>query len=384
MSRGEYHPRLFKKTNTGAIEEWTIFTNDNVIHTSWGQEGGALQVTSETIFGKNTGKANATTPVQQAAKEAAARWTKQLKKGYCTTREAAAAGDTDAIIEGGLKPMLAPSQIYPIHAKHLTWPVFVQPKLDGQRCVAIVKPNGDVTLWTRTRKRILSCPHIEKSLREWLCDRGNLQHETVLDGELYADKFSADFEGLMSLVRKQEPSPGVEQVEFHVYDLIRPLPQVDRLVQLNMMFKFLGIPPNVREVQTYVAFDDAKVRSVHEKNLAAGYEGSMLRSHDGKYEGGKRSFFLQKLKDMVDAEFEILWVNEGVGKDEGTVGSFQCKIGDKDFAARLKTTWERRRELFLHPEQWRGKMLTVKYQNLTSDGLPRFPIGKGLRDKDGA
>jgi DNA ligase-1 len=128
----------------------------------------------------------------------------------------------------------------------------------------------------------------------------------------------------------------------------------------------------------------------HIKNVAAGYEGTMVRSNSGLYESGKRSYGLQKLKNRVgedglptDNEYPILDAEEGRGKDAGTVGAFVCSTpAGKTFKCRLKATYERRRELFNHPEQWKGWKLTVLYQDLTLDGIPRFPIGKALRKSE--
>ena len=115
--------------------------------------------------------------------------------------------------------------------------------------------------------------------------------------------------------------------------------------------------------------------------IEQGYEGAMIRNVNGMYEGGKRSANLQKMKSFEDAEYEIVGANEGRGKDSGTVGSFICKIeSGQTFSARLQGPYATRKKLF---EQggYIGQLLTVKYQNLTSDNLPRFPIGKGLRIK---
>lgn len=105
----------------------------------------------------------------------------------------------------------------------------------------------------------------------------------------------------------------------------------------------------------------------------------MIRGN-GPYEEGKRSYYLQKLKNFEEGEWPIVNAEEGRGKDAGTVGAFVCVTQNgTEFKARLKATYERRRELFENPKQWKGMLLTVKYQNLTADSIPRFPIGKGLR-----
>src|SRR5271170_7191502 len=106
-----------------------------VIITRFGQLGtDSPQVTQDTVAdGKNAGKANATTAVGQAEKEAAAKWTKQKKKGYVESKADAEAEVTDAVIEGGLLPMLAHK--YKDFAKKIIFPCHVQPKLDGMRCI---------------------------------------------------------------------------------------------------------------------------------------------------------------------------------------------------------------------------------------------------------
>ena len=128
-------PTLYKRTSTGAIQQWTISTVGNVIHTTYGQVDGAMQTTSDTVDeGKNVGKKNATTPAQQALAEAIAKHEKQIKRGYVDSVEKAQAGTVDEVIEGGMSPMLA--KTFEDHGAKLTYPVAVQPKLDGHRCVA--------------------------------------------------------------------------------------------------------------------------------------------------------------------------------------------------------------------------------------------------------
>lgn len=378
-------PTLYKRTNTGAIEQWTIqvysvdLGGNGVIRTEYGHVGGKMQETSDTVStGKNLGKKNATTAYQQAELEAEAKWTKQLKKGYVESVEAAEAGEVDAVIEGGIAPMLAPSKIYPTFAKHLQFPVFVQPKLDGQRCIAVVD-DGRCTLWTRTRKPIRSVPHIAAEI-EVAAKEHFPAGRHVFDGELYADAFSADFEELMSICRKDEPDTGGKylSVEYHLYDCPTDPGEVfsDRYQRLAWVD---DVARSLKRVKTLVCHDHDAIMSANEDFVEMGYEGSMVRN-DGPYEGGRRSFHLQKLKAMVDQEFEVIGAEEGRGKDAGTVGAFVCRTKDgKTFRCRLKASYARRRELFENPSLWKNSMMTVKYQNLSSDGIPRFPIGKGLR-----
>ncbi len=379
-------PTLYKKTNTGAIQQWNMRVEGATIITSHGQVNGAVQSGSEEITkGKNIGRANETSPIQQAEAEARARHTKQLKKGYVTSIEAAQAGEVDEVIEGGILPMLAPSKIYPHFAKHIKFPCFLQPKLDGSRCIAIVK-DGKCTLWSRTRKQIHSVPHIIEAIERFVAPS---TPNAILDGELYNHALKDDFEELMSLIRQSAPGEGHERIEYHIYDMPSHVATfTGRCEAIRALFanaiNFEGMSANgvLVRVDTLKANEDKEIQAYHEGNLAMGYEGSMIRN-DGPYQGGKRSMHLQKLKVELEDEYTITNAEEGRGKDAGTVGAFVCVTKEgKEFRARLKATYERRRELMSHPETWRGKKLTVVYQNLTADGIPRFPRGKALRDYD--
>ncbi len=368
-------PILYKKASDGKIQLWGIDVDDEAgIMISFGQVGGVLQHSREVITkGKNIGRANATTPQEQAECEALARHTKQRKKGYVESVEAATSGEVDEVIVGGIFPMLAPSKIYPHFAAKLSFPVFVQPKFDGTRLIAVVE-DGECTLWSRTRKRVNSLPHIAAAL-EAAFPVGSF----TFDGEAYRHSMNDDFEGLMSLIRSSEPSEGHEVIEYHIYDLPSwPATFALRHRKLGELLAPTSAP--LVRVRTEVAADHSEIMAHHEHNLEAGYEGSMIRG-DKPYEEGRRSYYLQKLKNFTDAEYQIVGADEGRGKDAGTVGSFVCVTPEgKEFRCRLKATYARRAELFASPEQWRGKSLTVAFQNLTADGIPRFPVGKAIRD----
>jgi len=64
-------PKLFRKTATGAVDQWEISVAGRTITTRWGQIGGSLQTTSEVIAaGKVLGRVDETTPEEQAVLEA--------------------------------------------------------------------------------------------------------------------------------------------------------------------------------------------------------------------------------------------------------------------------------------------------------------------------
>jgi ATP-dependent DNA ligase len=343
--------------------------------TVYGQVGGKLQTTSDKISeGKNLGRSNETSPLAQAESEAKSRWEKQLKsKKYVQSAEAAAEGGVDERVLGGVDVMLA--HTFEKQGHKIKYPCYGQPKLDGTRCIAIMD-GGKATLWSRTRKPITSMPHIVAAL-----EKAYPYGRYVLDGELYAAHLNEDFETIVHFVRQQTAAEGHEVIEYWVYDTIAgpDAPFALRNVYLEEEFPRRNMPSCIKLVPTtYLKSEDAAMEYFAECQRA-GFEGAMLRNSDGLYVH-KRSYDLIKVKSFQDAEFPIVGVEEGRGKLMGSVGAFICKTeSGATFKAKLMGSLDNLRTLYENPSMWQGKMLTVKYQNLTADGQPRFPVGKSIR-----
>lgn len=365
-------PTLYKKSAAGGLQSWTIHTEGNTIVTRWGLIGGAIQETRDVVAkGKNLGRANATTPEQQAELEAKSRWEKQLKnKKYVQSVEAAQAGERDERVQGGIDPMLA----FPFDKQghKLTYPLYGNPKLDGTRCIAIIE-NGKCTLWTRTRKPITSMPHIVQALEQAF----SLPGTVTLDGELYAAHLNNDFEQIIHLVRQSQATDGHEAIQYWIYDLPGPGTFAERYGRLSTAFP--QSPYLVLVEATLLASED-EAMEYFANCKQGGFEGAILRNADGLYVN-KRSPDLIKLKSFLDDEFKIVAIEEGRGKLAGHVGAFVCetKQGGR-FRVKLKGSLSTLKQHFEQPDKCIGKFLTVTYQNLTADGLPRFPVGVTIRD----
>jgi len=369
-------PILYKKTSTGAIQQWRICVEDTTIVTVYGQVDGKLQTTTDQVkSGKSAGKKNATTPEQQALKEAQSRWEKQKKMGYVESLEDAKAGKTDSIIEGGITPMLA--KVFEDHVSKIKFPVAVQPKLDGHRCIAHIDSYGKVTLWSRTRKRITSVPHIEEKIA--FIARKMKLIPCWLDGELYNHNLRSDFEKLSSAIRKKEPTPESKKVQYHVYDMVDTTRGFkERIGSLSDIIMLGGT--SVVLVDTMYSSNQGSLDSYYTAFIKAGYEGAMVRTLNEGYHT-KRSDQLLKMKTFQDTEFVILGVEEGRGKLAGHAGSFVCQTKDgKQFNAKMSGETAKLKEYWENGTDYIGGLLTVKYQGLTSDGIPRFPVGLRIRE----
>ena len=221
------------------------------------------------------------------------------------------------------KPMLA----YPVSAKPIDYskPIFIQPKLDGVRCVIQAEMDGTVIAYSRTGKEWKNIDHILKELKPFFYKFPNI----ILDGELYNHDLKNDFEKIISLVRKTKPMyhDRVEsdmKVQFHCYDTIMehmPFDERDHFIAKNLQTNYC-----IKHVRTLLTNNKAHTKACHKENLVAGYEGSIVRTND-IYQC-KRSHSLRKFKDFQDAEALIIGYEEGKGKREGTLGKFLMQDED--------------------------------------------------------
>lgn len=377
-------PILYKLTSTGKIQTWTIesYGSDPVgyIKTTYGLEPGKKQIATEVITeGKNIGKANATNALEQAQAEAQSQWEKKIKKGYVQNIEDAQEKKVDTnFITGGVDPMLAHS--YEKRGKSISYPAYVQPKLDGHRCVAIIQ-DGKCTLWSRTRKRITGVPHIERQL-ESLVGQLALSEPIVFDGELYNHDYRDKFEELTSFIRQVNPKTGHEVVQYWIYDVITEGPfsvRAKMLSGLDDRIKDRMDIKNIAVVATNMVESEEEMITAFGTYIEFGFEGLMLRNTDGVYKN-KRSYDLQKVKVMSDDDFEVTDVTEGRGKMAGKA-MFHCKTKDGgEFRVKMVGALDSLNHYLDHKEDYIGRKLTVKYQNLSSEGIPRFPIALRFRE----
>lgn len=410
-------PTLYKRTSTGAIQTWSISAGETYegtelqayIEVIYGQFGtDSPQQTREWIReGKNVGRANETTPLQQAEAEAVSRWEKKVKKGYVQNIEDAQEKKVDTnFVTGGVDSMLA--QGYDKHGHKIRYPAFIQPKLDGHRCIAIIT-DDEATLWSRTRKPITGVPHIAQQLLDTFGDVAATMPngQIILDGELYNHDYRDKFEELTSKIRQSTPKPGHEVVQYWVYDFVASGydfgQRIGALDALKGLAEGRGTSPSLIFVDTVNVDSSEEMIKLFGVFVDHGFEGAMVRNASGMYVG-KRSYDLQKVKIMQDAEFEVVDVEEGRGKMKGhamfvcLLPCEQCKgVGDypprtrqvcnmcnrqrgKTFRVKMMGAMDDLKTMYDNREQYIGKMLTVKFQKLSAEGIPIFPVAVRFRE----
>ena len=259
------------------------------------------------------------------------------------------------------------------------YPAFIQPKLDGVRCLFTAK--GAVS---RANNQFMNVQHIEQALKPFFAKNPT----AILDGELYNHGLKDDFEKIISLVKKRKPTKddrveAAELVEYHIYD-VASMTIANYTTRLNYINSISNFQWNhiLRRVDTKVALDFDDALKMHKKNLKLGYEGSIYRSFEGKYKG-TRSWDLMKFKDFHDAEATIIGYEIGKGKREGTLGKFimqdyegnefGCPPGKgynyKDLANMLENIHD-----------YIGQYATFTYFERTKAGSYRHPHYKAIRN----
>ncbi len=381
-------------------KQWSIQVLDNkdgtyTVRSTHGIVGGK-QVEHDTIIkeGKNIGKKNETTAKEQAVLEAEREWTKKVKQGYhkkvdintidvpgSTMNEDLSNMNLDKVL---LKPMLA-LEFDPSNT--MKFPVFIQPKLDGVRC--LVYSSGDKIIF-QSRQNTLFDPfeHLLDEIKKLLELLGN-PTQFVLDGELYIH--GAEFNEITSMVRRSKKKhPNITNLKYHIYDCFyfgdqnldkNKMSYAERNKFLNSGFSKSKFDQLIC-VDTKVANTIDDLEKYHTYYTNQSYEGIMIRTMGGVYKQQGRSKDLQKYKKFHDDEFIVTGYHEGSGAHAGTP-IFECfsKVNPgKTFGVTMQGTIESKKEMLKNIDKYIGKQLTVKYQELSVDGIPRFPVGIAFRD----
>ncbi len=356
-------PTLYGRDSKGRTKVWHIEVvggfHEAEIATQYGLTGGKQQRATDSVTeGKNIGRSNETSPYDQAVSEACSKWKKQLDKGYVESPVL-----LDAVSEMA-SPMLA--HAYKKRSHNIVWPAAVQPKLDGIRMLAHVGAFS-VDFRTRRGKPITTVGHLAGPLLD------AFPEGTVVDGELFNPDMTLQDIGSGSKKLSEKSA----RLQYWIYDLVEDHPFSRRHRCLRV---YLEGRDDLVLVPTISAPNETAMLEMHACHLAAGFEGSIVRNLAGLYKRGKRSADLQKVKQFSDCEFVISDYRDGRGKFKGLV-IFECETPEgKPFDVVPIGDEATRREYFENGASYVGKQLTVRYANLTPDGIPFNAVGLAVRD----
>ena len=277
-------PPLYKKSAaSGKVNCWEVSVQGDTITVEQGQVGGATQTYPTTCEGKNVGRANETSPSEQAILEAQSKWNKQVKKGY--VQDSSGGGEI-------LLPMLVSK--YQGNEHKVVFPCTVSPKLNGVNAEARLSDDGTIVLLSRGGEEYLLPSHWEGELREAF----SALNTTSLNGEVYKHgEWLQDITGAM-----KKPNKLTEELEFHIFDL--PCNRglwVGRGKVLSEWEYNLYSSGRINEnlyvlpVSSSTATSYEEIEEFHKDCVEEGYEGIIIRNLEGLYKYNTRSNDVFKL-----------------------------------------------------------------------------------------
>jgi DNA ligase-1 len=388
MSTIPTYPVLYKINSNNKISLWEIkIIKKGAIYailTTHGEKDGK-KVTHEKDVEEGKGKK---TILEQASQEALRKWKNKTEKELYSETLPDLTEKSKEITT--VRPMLAQTFSFDVYesksrAFKISFPAYVQRKYDGIRCIAYIR-DGNIILESRKGIPFQNFTNLKNELKELF---KYLPSTFYFDGELYTDKL--DFEVVSGLIRLHEDKVNsedlklIDKIEYHVYDFVDTnrlnLPFSERYTILNDFLKeHVKKISKVKPVETFIVNKLSDIKEYHDEFIKNGYEGIMIRDKDGIYEVNKRSKYLQKFKEFIEEEFKIVGFHEGSGDEKGAIIWDCITKGKKTFAVRPKGTFETRKKLYEDGDKYIGKLLTVIFQEYSSDEVPRFPVGKAIRD----
>jgi DNA ligase-1 len=352
---------------------WQVDINGVEITESWGYVIDGKVQSKTTIFeaGKNVGRANETTPEEQALRGAERKARKKMEeKNYKLVKGELNNDNAPEYVQPDLDiplPMLAKK--YEDQKNKITGMIYLQEKLDGNRCV-VNRTNGK--MYSRNRKEIKHLSFIGEAVIK--ATKGLDKNIIWIDGELFTKGMS--FNDTQTIIRsaKNVDEEMANKMEYHIFDIISLLPWSKRRVIL-MDIKESSIVHVVKD--KYIKAEE--LNKYHDEFVNNGYEGAIIRLDGFGYEH-KRSSSLIKYKKFKDDEFKIIGF-KSEKHDDDLLGSITMEMKDgQTFDARPACTVEEKADMWKNQKKYIGKMATIKYQELDGkSGIPRFPVFKHVR-----
>ena len=302
---------------------------------------------------------------KQAMKDATNKWLK--KKNYENYYEKIENlnKDTDTFL-----PMLLTE--FTKYSNYITYPCYIQPKYDGVRCIYI-----NNKLQTRRGRVIANVPHIQQYLN-------NFPQLDILDGELFHPSIPfAKFSGLLHKKKLTEEDTSIlSNAIFICFDYLKltdERPYSERFKIMKKSIQWNNILHCVENVECKNYQDIIRQHDIYKKT----YEGSVIKNINHKYYQNYRSMDVQKLKPLYDDEFKIVGFTKSVNNT--IIWTCQTNVFPyKTFNVMPKGTTLAKQELLVDATnnfaKYKNKTLKVQYQELTPDGIPRFPVGLGVVD----
>lgn len=380
-------PTLYKRNSNGKLQQWRIYTKGDSYFVEEGVVDGKLTTSGAHVCEpKNPGKANATTAVDQAVKEAKAKWDKKQTLGYTQDRTA-----VDAV--SFKKPMKGDKFID--RESEVIYPVQVQDKLNGIRC-----QNTATGALSTGGKLFHTIPHIRAALAPIFEE----YPDAFIDGEAHNHELRERLNRLVEIVSVvYQPKDITEEmrleseelVKFYIFDgygfngITKETPWVERHAAVKALVEGIQKKYKVGRhlvIHPYITVNSkAEIDKLLAQNRMTNGEGLMTRWGTCPFKHG-RSKYMLKLKHFEDDEFVVVGIEEGNGDWVGCAKRIVLRLhkptpdGETTFASNIEGDRGWLRTLFERREEFIGEMATVEYQQLSEYGVPQIPFVRAIRN----
>ena len=304
----------------------------------------------------------------------------------------------------------------------LKYPVLVEEKLDGLRCIAVCK-DEKVTFFSREGHEFDERGVIAAEILK-------LRPGTdfVLDGEILAKRFNPDNKTFLKTAHGNWPYEGgkatlkneattardvQEYLGYFCWDILtvpeffeqkKSAPLSDRKLELSSLFERQEQPfNNLILLPNAIANNEAELKELFrrvrnkggekysvlnskgkevEYSLNPG-EGIMVKFLDSEYEY-KRSSKLLKVKEFFTMDLRIAGAYEGEGKYQGMLGGVKMASDCGTIKTDCGTGFDDGQRFEYWVQHLNGNLVgligEISGQEVTADGSLRFPVWQRLRD----
>lgn len=362
------------------INQLDDMTLNAFYQTNYGLLNGKNTISAKTsIHGKNIGRKNQTTNLQQAIKDCISMINKKIKAGYSTDLNTE---NIDSIFPMALNT-------YENHKEKIKYPIFIQPKLDGVRMTATILENDRVDILSRRLHKIQGFDTIKHQLKSLIIELKKTYGSKFkfIDGELY--KHGIHLQDISGIVRGNVDEDK-ETLEYYIFDIcVEGVLFEERYSKTTDIFNNLESKDKLVLVDTKLCDSEINGDHLFEYFLKEKYEGIVYKPLNEVYEFStsreKRSLKYLKRKKQHDEEFEICDFSDGNGKFKGMViftlktsegVEFQCvPMGNSDFRKKIY------KECLEDFSKYKGKMAKVKFDDWSKSKIPtRAVIVQIVRD----
>jgi DNA ligase-1 len=263
----------------------------------------------------------------------------------------------------------------------------VSRKLDGIRCLCIIRENGDVKFFSRNGKEFETLDVLKQEIV-----RLDLKN-CVLDGEICVSNSTGedDFQGILKQIQRKDHT--IPNPKYWVFDILT-LDEFESGTGRHTLTERLGRAESLKISHSKIVSILPQIRIVNEETLVAlktaskdaNWEGLIAR-RDVFYEGTRTKNML-KLKEFYDSEYiavDVIMgpqriIENGQERSEDMLSAVIINHMGNAVNVGSGFTLQERRDYYLNPEKIIGKAITVQYFEETVDQNGnhslRFPVFK--------